>query len=390
MTQATIALWLLLAPPLLAATADGRLNNRTDPRIVPAGVEIEVLGLEGGMSILRSARTDASGRFRIEGLPDDERLMVRANYKSANYYGMLAFQNGHADVSIDVYETASSMRDITVEAVRMAFQVEGDTLKSVESVTLHNRTDPPRTFAGPEGTFRISKAPGILQPPRFRVTAPGATMPLVQSALESPDGEAYYSLYPLRPGVTTFEVEQLLPYKDRSYTYKGKFFQDAPSIDIGVTPRDVVLSGQGLSRVPAEQKDFAVYLCGPVRAGSEIAWTFSGGTSAPAAAEQERAGSSVLPLPDEVGRNALTIGPLMLLAMVLVLWYACNHAASAPQEGGFRRLKADKERLLAEAAALDQSLASELISRGEYLRRREEVMRRLRRVFALLGSGPRD
>ena len=106
----------------------------------------------------------------------------------------------------------------------------------------------------PEGTFRFSKAPGILELPRASVTAPGATMPLTQSPLESADGRSYYLLYPLRPGVTTFEIDQILPYKDRTYVYRRKFYQDLKPFDVGVVPADATLTGEGLREAAGQRE----------------------------------------------------------------------------------------------------------------------------------------
>ena len=94
------------------------------------------------------------------------------------------------------------------KSARMAFQIVGDQLQSLETITFNNKTKPPRTLMNPEGNFRFSKAPGIMDLPHVRVTAPGSSMPLVQAPLESADGQSYYSLYPLKPGITTFEVQQ--------------------------------------------------------------------------------------------------------------------------------------------------------------------------------------
>ena len=118
---------------------------------------------------------------------------------------------GRASADIEVYEPTTSMKDIRVERAQMAFQLAGDQLRSLETLTFNNQTKPPRTFASPEGAFRISKSAGIMEIPQIRVTAPGSSMPVVQPALESADGQSYYSQYPLRPGTTTFEVQQTLP-----------------------------------------------------------------------------------------------------------------------------------------------------------------------------------
>ncbi len=381
--------FLPAAYPQNKGIAEGRLINLTDPAMIPRGVELEVIELGGGMSIIKSATTDASGKFRIEGLPEDQRLMIRADYKGANYHGQLTFSAGKASVEIGVYEPTTSMKDINVEAVHMAFQVMGDQLKSLETVTFNNRTKPPRTFTRPDGNFRISKPDGILEPPQIRVTAPGSSMPLVQSALESSDGKSYYSLYPLRPGSTTFEVQELLPYPNRSYTYVKRFYQDVESIDVGVIPQDMVLSGKGLSKIQADpQKNFSVYMSAPVKAGTEEVWQFSGGTAVQETASPDTAGEpEVSTMPNAVGGNAMIIGPLLLMGFVLVLWYAFNRFENGRRgtaDFQLRHLKDRREQLLNSMADLDHRHEAGLLGEEEFLRQREEGKRRLRRISLLL------
>jgi hypothetical protein len=373
--------------PQQKGIAEGRLINLTDPSIVPRNVELEIIELGGGMSIIKSATTDASGKFRIEALPTEQRLMIRANYKGANYHSMMTFADGKATVELGVYEPTNSMKDIQIEAVSIAFQVIGDQLKSLETVTFNNKTKPPKTFASPEGNFRISKLAGILEPPSLRVTAPGSSMPLVQSALESADGKSYYSLYPLRPGTTTFEVQQLLPYANKRYTFVKRFYQDIPKLDVGVLPQDVVLSGTGLSKIQGDsQKSFSVYSSVPVKAGAEVVWEFSGGTaeSEPAAAEGEQ---QVTPMPNAVGRNAMILGPLFLMGLVLVLWYAYARSKIGPRDTSDfsqKKLLERRELLLNAIADLDRRYAGRLLEEQEYRKQREESKRQLRRISLLL------
>ncbi len=354
------------------------------------GVELEVIGLGGRMSIIRSATSDAEGRFRIESLPVDEPLIIRASYKDANYHGQAIFDaSGKSYVEIEVFEPTTSMKDIQVEGYQMAFQMIGEELKSLETVTFNNKTNPPRTFVNREGTFRFSKPHGIVELPQIRITAPGSSMPLVQSALESPDGQSYYSLYPLRPGVSVFEVQQILPYKERSYIYAKKFYQDAKSISIGVIPRDLGLSGRGLLKTQTDaQGNFAVYTNPPIKAGSEVIWTFSGGTPA---VEQERTDASgeftIRPMPNRVSQNALIIGPLLLIGFIAVLWYASNRIQKDSGKAAdfrTRQLKGRREQLLDNIANLDHNYENHSLTRQEYVRRREEGKRQLRRISALL------
>jgi hypothetical protein len=316
--------------------------------------------------------------------------MIRAIYKDVNYHGQFSMDaSGKANVEVEVFEPTTSMKGIQVESTGIAFQVVGDQLQSLETITFNNRTKPPRTLMNPEGNFRFSKPLGISELPKVRVTAPGSSMPLVQAALESADGQSYYSLYPLKPGITKFEVQQALPYASRNYTYTAKFYQDIASMDIGVSPIDMTFSGQGLSRVSTDsQQNFAIYRSGPIKAGSEITWTFSGGipTSEPNASEPAE-NSRIEAVPDSIGRNALIIGPLLLTGFVLVLWYAFHQMQQGSQKTASprtREIKDRREQLLNTIADLDHRYEIHALERPEFLRQREETKRRLRRISLLL------
>lgn len=386
-------LWLSILPAAFSqqsGIAEGRLINRTNPSIVAGKVDLEVIELGGGMSIIKSAIADSSGKFRIEGLPLDQRLMIRAIYKGVNYHAPLTFSAGIANVELGIYEPTASMKDIVVEGIEIVFRAAGDSLESVETITFNNTTNPPRTFTIPEGNFRFSKPAGIIEPPKMRVTAPGS-MPLVQSALESSDGTYYYSLYPIRPGTTKFEVQQLLPYRNKAYSYSKKFFYGASSVHIGVIPRDMLILGQGLKKLESNQeKNFSVYASAPVKAGSEISLQISGGTEIPEQAAPETAGSGspeVTEIPNEVGRIAPIIAPLLLMGLVLVLWYAFNQPSNGSRGAAnseLKQLRDRRDQLLSRLADLDHRFETQLIGKDEFEKEREENKNQLRKVFLML------
>lgn len=373
-----------------SGVVEGTLVNGTDRSIVPSAVELEVLGVGAGMSIIKTAVTDDRGRFRIDGVSSDSTIMIRANYKSVSYIGQVLFNPaGRAQMEIVVYEPTTSMAGIRLKSLRMAFQVSGDNLDSIEEYSIDNQTKPPETFMNPEGSFRFSKATGIMELPRLSVAGPGSSMPLMQSPFESPDGQSYYSLFPLKPGTTTFEVQQVLPYSGRTYTYKKKFYQDVDSVEIGIIPRDLDFSGTGLQRVRVDPaQNFAVYTAGPVKAGTEVTWTFSGGTIAtPPQMTENRGESQITPMPTAMARNALVIGPLVLLGLVAMLWLAFNRADAGSAQSrnpGAMELRQRRDRLVDYLAGLDNKFANQGLSRSEYLRQREIVKRQLRRIAMLI------
>jgi len=389
-----IVIFLVLIAPSARAqgngVVEGHMVNGTDRSIRCGGVDFDVVGLGGGMSIIKSATTDAAGRFKVDGLPTDSPVMIRANYKDVNYHGRVNFDaSGKATVEVEVYEPTTSMQGIRLDGPRMGFQLIGDKLRAMEIYSFVNETKPPRSYMNMSGNFRFSKAQGIAQPPRMSVTSPGSPMPLNQSPLESSDGRSYYSLFPLKPGTTTFEIDQEFPYRDGSYSYVARFYYDAASYEIGAIPADMKVSGEGLRQVSSDpQKNFAVYAGGPVKSGSEVAITFSGGTPVaeqPPAAESGE--SKVKPMPTMVGQNTLVIGPLVLLGLVAVLWFAVNRipeAAGPNPDPRARELRSRRDQLLNYLASLDNQFENQTLERREYLRQREQGKRQLRRISLLL------
>jgi hypothetical protein len=282
-----------------------------------------------------------------------------------------------------------------------------------------NETNPKKTFMSMKGSFRFSKAAGLTEPPQMSVTGPGvvldksgkvvwrgidetegnrraaeiggtfqAPMPLRNSPLESPDGQSYYSLYGLRPGTTKFDIDYVLPYRDRSYKYTRKFYHDLASYQIGVLPQDLDLTGDGLSKVHTDaERNFAVFSGGPVKAGTEVTWTLSGGTPVAAAPASEGGESRIKTVQPFVGRNAGIIAPLLLMALIAVLWYAFNTVTTEVQKGQdprTRELRERRERLLDFIATLDNRYEKEAMDRKDYVRQREQAKRQLRRVMTLL------
>jgi hypothetical protein len=392
---------LVLAAPLFSSRLlvmgqgsgmiEGKLINGTNPASGCADVQLDVVALATGMSTLKSTKSDPSGKFRMDGLPTDQPMMVRADYKSVTYFSRVTFDaGGRANVTIEVYEPTSSAAAVTVEDVRMAFQAAGEQLRTLELYSFNNATKPPQAFVNPEGNFRFSKAPGILEVPRASVTAPGSTMPLTQSPLESADGQSYYLTYPLRPGVTTFEVDEILPYKDRSYTYRRKFYHDLKPFEIGVVPADMTLSGEGLVKLQADTKEnFSVYRSGPIKAGTEVTWTFTGGTPVLETAAGGAPGQEprIMPTPNAVGRNALIFGPLLLMALIAGLWYATSLITGTTLKNSdpiTSTLAERRDQLLNHLADLDHRLEIQAMDRSEYTRQREQGRRQLRRIALIL------
>jgi hypothetical protein len=170
-----------------------------------------------------------------------------------------------------------------------------------------------------------------------------------------------------------------------------RFYQDVGSINVGVIPQDMALSGDGLSRIQTDsQKNFSVYRSPSFKSGTEAVWEFSGGTPVAEAAQpgpESAPTSEITPMDNPVGRNALLIGSLLLMGFVLVLWYGFNRTTNgggSRQDFHVRELKQRRDQLLDSLAELDHRNEQQSVEPQEYLRQREEGKRQLRRISLLL------
>lgn len=92
-------------------------------------------------------------------------------------------------------------------------------------------------------------------------------------------------------------------------------------------------------------------------------------------------------MPNVIGQNALVLGPLVLMALIGVLWYAFTQVPERSVGDQNPRLKAlgeQRDQLLNHMAALDHRHESQALERREYVRQREQAKRQLRRIALLL------
>jgi hypothetical protein len=94
-------------------------------------------------------------------------------------------------------------------------------------------------------------------------------------------------------------------------------------------------------------------------------------------------------MPTLVGQKALIIGPLLLIGLITILWYAHSCLMVQPADAAetrVRELRDRREQLLNYAAALDARHERQEVDRREYLRLREQCKRHLRRIAVLLAK----
>jgi hypothetical protein len=198
---------LLFASFSYAQTLTGTVKNSTTGKPA-AGDEVVLLKLAQGMEEAARTKTDAKGQFSFKLDDAQSPHLVRAIHQDVTYHRMAP--PGTTSVELEVYDVAKKIDGIAVVADIMRVQVEQGQLEVMRAFAVQNTSKPPRTqmnernleFYVPEGAKVIDGS---------AMTAGG--QPLNSAPVpESEKKDRYSFIFPLRPGITQFQVAFQLPY----------------------------------------------------------------------------------------------------------------------------------------------------------------------------------
>ena len=188
-------------------TLTGTVKNSTSGK-PSAGDEIVLLKLGQGMEEAGHTKADAKGKFSFTIDDAKSPHLVRAIHQGVTYHRMAP--PGTTSVEVEVYDVAKKLGDLSVVADIMRVQAEKGELEVVRMFAVQNSSKPPRTqmnernleFYLPEGAQVLGAS---------AMTSGG--QPVNSAPVPEDDKKTRYSfLFPLRPGLTQFQVAYTLPY----------------------------------------------------------------------------------------------------------------------------------------------------------------------------------
>jgi hypothetical protein len=201
------AVVLLFLTSLAAAQSlSGTVKNVTTGK-PGAGDEIVLLKIGEGMEEAGHTKADAKGNFTFKLDDDSTPHVVRAIHQGVTFHRMAP--PGSTSVEVEVSDSAKKVEGVSVVADVMRFQVEQGVLEVQRIFAVQNDSKPPRTqmdehnleFYLPEGA-KIMEATAM--------TANGN--PLKTNPVPEGEKNRYAFFFPLRPGMTQFEVGYEVPY----------------------------------------------------------------------------------------------------------------------------------------------------------------------------------
>jgi hypothetical protein len=206
-SAAVLTATLLLTSLAAAQTLTGTVKNATTGKPA-AGDEVILLKLAQGMEEAGRTKADAKGQFSFKLDDAQSPHLIRAIHQDVTYHRMAP--PGTTSVELDVYDVAKKIDGIAVVADIMRVQVEKGQLEVMRAFAVRNTSTPPRTqmnernleFYVPEGAKIIDGS---------AMTAGG--QPITSAPVpESEKKDRYSFIFPLRPGITQFQVAFQLPY----------------------------------------------------------------------------------------------------------------------------------------------------------------------------------
>jgi hypothetical protein len=205
---AAFILTLLLASLASAQTLTGTVKNATTGKPA-AGDEVVLLKLGQGMEESGRAKTDAKGQFSFKLDDAQSPHLVRAIHQDVTYHRMAP--PGTTSVEIEVYDVAKKIDGIEVVADIVRVQAEQGQLEIIREFGVQNASKPPRTQMSERNLeFYIPDGAQIIPDSATATTENGN--PLKSAPVPEGEKNRYSFIFPLRPGLTRFEVAYQIPY----------------------------------------------------------------------------------------------------------------------------------------------------------------------------------
>jgi hypothetical protein len=199
---------LLLTTLAAAQTLTGTIKNATTGKPA-AGDQVVLLKLGQGMDEAGRTKTDAKGQFTFKLDDAQSPHLVRAIHQDVTYHRMAP--PGTTSVELEVYDVAKKVDGIEVVADIFRVQVEQGQLEVIREFGVQNTSKPPRTQMSERNLeFYIADGAQLIPDSGSATTENGN--PLKSAPVPEGEKNRYSFIFPLRPGLTRFEVAYQLPY----------------------------------------------------------------------------------------------------------------------------------------------------------------------------------
>ena len=368
-------------------TVTGTVVNGTAGAELPGEVQVLALvtGADGGVLSTSLAVADDGGRFELVGLPavTDSRYALAINYSGTLYTRAFSLEELSENVVLNIYETTT---DATVVKVTHHLSVVASVdptereVTLIDFVTLVNESDrtlQPDLSVPAQMSFLRFSLPPLAETLGLQSDMPGGDIVSV--------GTGFAVTSQVTPGRHNLEFSYKIPYQGNSLAYRQAFHQGVDIFQVLVPDRLRGLDVAPLKRVASPNLDGTVYDAWEARdlaRSEEIMVTLSGLPQPGLLVRLEKwAGSGVL----------WQVAILAVLAVVLagLLAWGGLRPSGRRAVNGPKTLTpaADRDALIREIAALDDSYSRGDLAESEYQSVRQTLKDRFLDTEGATGAG---
>lgn len=198
---------LFTAVAVSAAQAQNRITGFVSNGTIQkpaANDDVILLKLSQGMQEEARTKTNAKGEFHFDVSDINQPRLVRVHHDGVNYHQPVP--PGTRSVQMTVYNAVAKVPELQLLDQSEVLQATDTSLQVIEVFRLRNSAFPPVTqpsfeFYLPEGsTIRLVQG------------LSGDGMPTKTAAVPLKENNEYQLSFPIRPGMTQFEVVYTIPY----------------------------------------------------------------------------------------------------------------------------------------------------------------------------------
>ena len=366
----------------------GQVTNGTTGRQV-SNQAVHLLLPRGGMQRVATATTDSSGRFVFPtaNIDPSSFYLVQVAYQEVDYNAPAQFDpQGTATVSITVYDAGSSAPPLRIQGARTVVQAQGNKAHVQEMFAVQNPSNPPRSYANPEGTFHFQLSPDTAEP--TAAVAGLMNMPLPQPVNPGKGPGEYFLRYPLKPGLTIVMIAYDVDYTSKHLVLGDSVSYPIDNAELLVSPASLRVDSP-LFRAAGPDADTGSqkYVAAGLQKGTKLEARLSGEAAGGEAAggeqpESGQAETQVKILPNSVTRLDVPLLACFLLALLWALgirlareWPRFKEQAKATPVQ--KALESEVDALFNSLADLDELFASGKLPAKQYWKERLDLKARL-------------
>lgn len=205
----TFAVTIFLLGSLAAAQSlTGTVKNSTTGK--PAtGDEVVLLKLAQGMEEGGRTKTDSKGQFSFKLDDGQSPHLIRVIHQEVTYHRMAP--PGTTSVEVEVYDVGKKIEGIEVVADIIRVEAQQGQLVVMRAFAVQNTSKPPRTQMNERNLeFYVPDGAKIIDDSSTAQTEHG--QPVKSAPVPEGEKNRYSFIFPLRPGLTQFQVAYQLPY----------------------------------------------------------------------------------------------------------------------------------------------------------------------------------